>query len=104
MRIAICDDEVRGRERIRTLLEKEFSQAQRSEFDSGMKLLEAVEKGYQPDIVLLDIAMEGMNGMETAKRLRETVGCHSHFCNRGKGTGFSGIRCGGFSLSDEACG
>ena len=50
MRIAICDDEVRGRERIRTLLEKEFSQAQRSEFDSGMKLLEAVEKGYQPDI------------------------------------------------------
>ena len=71
MRIAICDDEVRGRERIRTLLEKEFSQAQRSEFDSGMKLLEAVEKGYQPDIVLLDIAMEGMNGMETAKRLRE---------------------------------
>lgn len=71
MRIAICDDEVRGRERIRTLLEKEFSQAQRSEFDSGMKLLEAVEKGYQPDIVLLDTAMEGMNGMETAKRLRE---------------------------------
>lgn len=71
MRIAICDDEVRGRERIRTLLEKEFSQALRSEFDSGMKLLEAVEKGYQPDIVLLDIAMNGMDGMETAKRLKE---------------------------------
>lgn len=71
MRIAICDDEVRGRERIRTLLEKEFSQALRSEFDSGMKLLEAVEKGYQPDIVLLDIAMEGMKGMETARRLKE---------------------------------
>lgn len=71
MRIAICDNEVRGRERIRTLLEKEFSQAQRSEFDSGMKLLEAVEKGYQPDIVLLDIAMDGMNGMETARRLKE---------------------------------
>lgn len=71
MRIAICDDEVRGRERIRTLLEREFSQALRSEFDSGMKLLEAVEKGYQPDIVLLDIAMDGMKGMETAKRLKE---------------------------------
>ena len=71
MRIAICDDEVRGRERIRTLLEKEFSQALRSEFDSGMKLLEAVEKGYRPDIVLLDIAMDGMNGMETTKRLKE---------------------------------
>ncbi len=70
MRIAICDDETRGRERIRTLLDKEFSGAQTSEFDSGMKLIEAVRGGYRPDIVLLDIAMEGMNGMETAKSLR----------------------------------
>lgn len=71
MRIAICDDEVRGRERIRTLLEKEFSQAQTSEFDSGMKLIENVKGGYRPDIVLLDIAMDGMDGMETARRLKE---------------------------------
>ncbi|MDE5940003.1 MAG: LytTR family DNA-binding domain-containing protein [Lachnospiraceae bacterium] len=70
MRIAICDDETRGRERIRTLLDNEFSGAQTSEFDSGTKLIEAVKGGYQPDIVLLDIAMEGMNGMETAKKLR----------------------------------
>ena len=71
MRIAICDDDVRGRERIRTLLEKEFSQAQTREFDSGMKLLESVEEGYQPDIVLLDIAMDGIDGMETARRLKK---------------------------------
>lgn len=71
MNIVICDDEVRGRERIRTLLEKEFSQAQICEFDSGMKLLEHVAAGYCPDIVLLDIAMEGMDGMETARRLKE---------------------------------
>ena len=71
MKIAICDDEVRGRERIRTLLEKEFSQAQTCEFDSGMELIKSVEKGYQPDIVLLDIAMQGMDGMETARRLKE---------------------------------
>ncbi len=70
MNIAVCDDEVRGRERILTLLEKEFSQAQTCEFDSGMKLIEKVEEGYCPDIVLLDIAMEGMDGMETARRLR----------------------------------
>lgn len=70
MRIAICDDETRGRERIRTLLDSEFSGAQTSEFDSGTKLIEAVKGGYQPDIVLLDIAMEGMNGMEVAKKLR----------------------------------
>ena len=71
MKIAICDDEVRGRERIRTLLEKEFSQAQTQEFDSGTKLIESVEEGYRPDIVMLDIAMEGMDGMETARHLRE---------------------------------
>ncbi len=73
MNIAVCDDEVRGRERILTLLEKEFSQAQTCEFDSGMKLIESVKEGYRPDIVLLDIAMEGMDGMETARRLRELV-------------------------------
>ena len=71
MKVAICDDEVRGRERIRTLLEKEFSQAQTQEFDSGTKLIESVEEGYRPDIVMLDIAMEGMDGMETARHLRE---------------------------------
>ncbi len=71
MNIAVCDDEVRGRERILTLLEKEFSQTQTREFDSGMKLIDSVEEGYRPDIVLLDIAMEGMDGMETARRLRE---------------------------------
>ena len=71
MRIAICDDEARGRERIQTLLEKEFEQVQTREFDSGMKLLTAVQEGYQPDILLLDIAMEGMNGMETARRIKE---------------------------------
>ncbi len=71
MNIAICDDEVRGRERILTLLEKEFSQTQTKEFDSGMKLIDSVKEGYRPDIVLLDIAMEGMDGMETARRLKE---------------------------------
>ena len=71
MNIAICDDEVRGRERILTLLEKEFSQTQTKEFDSGMKLIDCVKEGYRPDIVLLDIAMEGMDGMETARRLKE---------------------------------
>ena len=71
MRIAICDDEARGRERIQTLLEKEFEQVQTREFDSGMKLLAAVQEGYQPDILLLDIAMEGMSGMETAGRIKE---------------------------------
>lgn len=71
MKIAICDDEVRGRQHILALLAKEFSQAETYEFDSGVALLEEVQNGFRPDIVLLDVAMEGMDGMETARRLKE---------------------------------
>lgn len=71
MNIAICDDESRVRENIKSILEKAFPDVSVREFDSGQKLLEAADSEYLPDIVLLDIAMDGMNGMETAKKLRE---------------------------------
>lgn len=71
MKIAICDDEERIREGMRIMLEKEFPDVTIRVFASGAELLEAVGQTYLPDIVLLDIAMDGMNGMETAKRLRE---------------------------------
>ena len=71
MNIAICDDESRIREGISSILKEEFREAKISEFSSGKKLLDAVNHEYMPDIVLLDIAMEGMDGMETAKKLRE---------------------------------
>lgn len=96
MKIAICDEETRGRERIRTLLDKEFSGAQTSEFDSGMKLIEAVVEGYQPDIVLLDIAMEGMNGMETARKLRSLSDVILIFVTRVKEQVFQAFDVGAF--------
>ena len=36
----------------------------------GSAALEAAD-GYQPEIILLDIGMPGMNGFEVARRLRE---------------------------------
>jgi CheY-like chemotaxis protein len=36
----------------------------------GSAALEAAE-GYQPEVILLDIGMQGMNGFEVARRLRE---------------------------------
>lgn len=39
---------------------------------SGEEALEALEEGLAPDLVLLDIIMEGMGGMETLKRIRQT--------------------------------
>ena len=40
------------------------------EADSGTACLEAVEQ-YQPDLLLMDIAMPGMDGWEVCRRLRE---------------------------------
>lgn len=71
MNIAICDDESRIREGIRGILEEAFKDVSICEFPSGQELLEATGQGYMPDIVLLDVAMEGMDGMETARKLRE---------------------------------
>lgn len=70
MRVAICDDESRNRAGIRSILESAFKNVEISDYASGQALVEAVKNGYMPDIVLLDIAMEGMDGMETARKLR----------------------------------
>ncbi|MCM1088573.1 MAG: LytTR family DNA-binding domain-containing protein [Muribaculaceae bacterium] len=71
MKIAICDDEDRVRESIKMVLESAFSTVSLREFASGQELLKAVEQAYLPDIVLMDIMMDGMDGMETAKKLRK---------------------------------
>ena len=71
MNIAICDDESRIREGIHTILQSAFPEMTIREFASGRELLETVGGQYMPDIVLLDVAMDGMDGMETAKKLRE---------------------------------
>ena len=71
MNIAICDDESRVRTGIRNVLKEAFPGTEIREFVSGQELLEAAGQDYLPDIVLMDIAMNGMDGMETARKLRE---------------------------------
>ena len=66
MNIAICDDEKAIREQIKELIEKAGLCPEL--FETGDSLLAA---GKQFDIVFLDIQMEGTNGIETAKKLRE---------------------------------
>ncbi len=68
MNIAICDDEKAVREQINELIEKEIPGVCPELYETGDSLLAA---GKQFDIVFLDIQMDGTDGIETAKRLRE---------------------------------
>ena len=68
LNIAICDDEKVIREQIKELAEKEMPDVCAGLYETGDALLAA---GKQFGIVFLDIQMEGTDGIETAKRLRQ---------------------------------
>lgn len=68
MNIAVCDDEEVICRQIKALIEKQMTDSCIDIYDSGKKLL-AAEKQF--DMVFLDIQMDGINGIETARQLRE---------------------------------
>lgn len=74
MEICICDDEKKMRNALRNAVETELQlngvSCALKEFSSGEALLCSLETS-EPDILFLDIEMKGLNGMETAHRLRE---------------------------------
>ncbi len=68
MEIAVADDEKVIRDYICGLIKKQYPEYNLSAYGTGEELL-AAEKSF--DIIFLDIHMEGINGIETAKMLRE---------------------------------
>lgn len=66
--IAIVDDEEVIREQIKFLVEKNYIKTIIDIYSSGEELL-LTDRCY--DIVFLDIKMDGMNGIDTAKELRQ---------------------------------
>ena len=73
IRIAMVEDNETEREKIRECLDY-FSKEEQIPFEidtypSGLAFIMSEMKGY--DIVLMDIDMPGMNGMETARSLRK---------------------------------
>lgn len=68
MRIAICDDEKRICAILAEKVRKTYPDAEIITYASGKELLNADEL---PDILLLDIRMPEINGMDVAKTLRD---------------------------------
>ena len=68
MKIGICDDEKEIREMLQDKVHSIYPEADIELYASGEELL----VGELPDILLLDIQMQGKSGIETAKELRLT--------------------------------
>lgn len=71
IRIAVCDDEDQTCENLISLIKSFFEKTQRqiwlTKYNNGYKFL---EDKIHFDIIFLDIDMPGMDGIETAKKLR----------------------------------
>ncbi|HRY15479.1 MAG TPA: LytTR family DNA-binding domain-containing protein [Candidatus Competibacteraceae bacterium] len=68
MRVLIADDELPARTRLRELLSRLPDYECCGEASSGVDALRLAQR-LKPDVVLLDIEMPGLDGMETARRL-----------------------------------
>lgn len=74
MTVAVCDDNSNDRSAVRELLDSYAKTRDLTleicEYESGMGLVEEMEKYPAIDIILLDINMDDMDGLEAAKRIR----------------------------------
>ncbi|SDB26023.1 LytTR family DNA-binding domain-containing protein [Butyrivibrio sp. INlla16] len=72
MKIAVCDDEEKIRNIIMSELKSSFPDDEIISFGIGEDVLRSVEQdGYMPNIILLDIMMPGVSGMDVARKLRD---------------------------------
>ncbi|MFZ0955501.1 MAG: sigma-54 dependent transcriptional regulator [Candidatus Sulfotelmatobacter sp.] len=68
-KILLVDDEPGMLRYIRTLLEVDDYKVETA--TTGEEALQHLEKGLQPDLVLLDVLMPGIDGIETLEKLRQ---------------------------------
>ena len=67
-RLALVDDDQQFVDYLETLLQSRGYQVQA--FTSGSDLLQTLHSDAPPDVVLLDVSMPGMDGLETLKAIR----------------------------------
>ncbi len=68
MKILIVDDEPLARDRLRLLVNESYPESTTLEAEDGLQALQVVT-AEQPDIVLLDIRMPRMDGLEVAQHV-----------------------------------
>ena len=68
MKILVVDDERAVRESLRRALELEGYEIELA--DDGIEALEALEANGEPDAMILDVLMPGLDGLEVARQLR----------------------------------
>src|ERR1700691_3750645 len=68
-KILLVDDEPGMLRYIKTLLEVDDYKVETA--STGEDALKLVEKGLEPDLVLLDVLMPGIDGLETLEQLRQ---------------------------------
>jgi len=72
IRIILADDHVILRQGTRQLLEHESDMDVVGEASDGAEAVELVSK-LKPDVVIIDVAMPGMNGIEATKKIKEIL-------------------------------
>lgn len=77
IRVMITDDHDLMRQGLRALLQLEDNIAVIGEAGSGEALLQEIENGSKPDVVLMDVQMRGMSGIEATKQVKERLP-HTH--------------------------
>lgn len=70
IKIAICDDVNDDRKRLMSIIKLDDFHCECTDYESGEELLWDLESGTHFDIFFLDIYMNGLSGLEVAKRIR----------------------------------
>jgi YesN/AraC family two-component response regulator len=95
--ILVADDETLARETVKLLLAQCTGVGTVYEASNGKSALQLAQQ-YQPKIVMLDIEMPNMNGIEVAKQLPDDISiifitAFSHFEEH-----MSSVKCAGYLL------
>jgi DNA-binding response OmpR family regulator len=68
-KILLVDDEPAMLRYIRTLLEVDDYKVETA--STGEEALQRIDKGMEPDLILLDVLMPGIDGLETLEQIRK---------------------------------